>query len=421
MSFTELNLSPILLKGLAEAGFSEPTPIQAETIPPALAGKDILGLSQTGSGKTAAFVLPILQRLERPTQRAPRAVIIAPTRELVVQIGEQIRLLGAHTSLRFCALYGGVSPQRQISVLQRGVDIIVGCPGRILDLIQQGVLDMSSIKTLVLDEADTLFDMGFLPSIRKILSRLPKVRQNLLFSATMPEDIEHLAQQIMSNPVAVRFQVSRPKDSISQSLHLVGQTEKHTLLCNLLKENQQVSTIVFTRTKHRAKRLARSLSESGFRTTSLQGNLSQNKREEAMEGFRSGKYQVLVATDIASRGIDVAKVGQVVNFDAPSTIDSYTHRIGRTGRAERQGISHTFLTPDDEKLRKQIVRMFPELLRDIEKKTISSQKRDRTQKERPQRRGGNEQLPPTKFRRKTGSQSSESRKEKPLRHLRSPL
>ena len=331
------------------AGFEEPRPIQKKTISAVLERRDVLGLAPTGTGKTAAFALPILTRLlaRKGQGRVPRALILAPTRELASQINAEIELLGRFTPLRSTAVFGGVPVPRQVRALKQRPDILVACPGRLLDLHERGDVDLRGVEILVLDEADHMFDMGFLPSIRRILSKLPEKRQNLLFSATMPREIRRLTDDVLHRPHVVELAHSAPADTIEHAIYPVADARKQDLLEHLLDEPDFRSAIVFLRTKFRAKRLAQRLARRGLNAVALQGNMSQSQRERAMSGFRSGDYDVLVATDIAARGIDVAGVSHVINFDVPNTSDAYTHRIGRTGRAERQGKACTFATPAD--------------------------------------------------------------------------
>jgi len=336
-----------LQRGIRAAGFDKPRPIQAKTIPAVLEGRDVLGLAQTGTGKTAAFALPILEHLGSNSSRAPRALILAPTRELAAQIQAETEVLAQYTPLRCVSVFGGVSASSQIRALRRGVDIVIACPGRLLDLHQQGELDLRRIEVLVLDEADHMFDMGFLPSIKRILAALPQQRQNLLFSATMPREIRGLADRVLHRPHVVELAHSKPVDSVVHARFSVDQKRKEELLRHLLDEEEFSSGIVFLRTKHRAKRLAQKLTRDGHDAVALQGNMSQGQRERAMLGFREGRFKVLVATDIAARGIDVAGVSHVINFDVPNTPDAYTHRIGRTGRAGLNGKAYTFVCHDE--------------------------------------------------------------------------
>jgi ATP-dependent RNA helicase RhlE len=347
VGFDRFGLNSSLLRGVSAAGFRKPRPIQIETIPAALAGRDVLGLAQTGTGKTAAFALPLLHRLARERRRGPRALVLAPTRELATQIDTEIRLLARFTKLRAVTIYGGVSAHGQIKALRRNPEIVVGCPGRILDLMGRCVLRLDQVETVVLDEADHMFDMGFLPDVRRILKALPSKRQNLLFSATMPKEIRALANGLLQNPQVVELAHSSPAATIDHALVTVREDRKRDLLDRILSADACESAIVFTRTKHRARRLAQQLGRAGHRAVGLQGNMSQGQRDRAMQGFRKRHYDVLVATDIAARGIDVQGISHVINFDVPNTPDAYTHRIGRTGRAEREGRALTFVTRDD--------------------------------------------------------------------------
>jgi len=322
-----------------------------------MAGKDVMGLAQTGTGKTAAFMLPILQRLLQGKGTGVRALVIAPTRELAQQIHDATVQLCQGTRLKSMTLYGGVNINPQIKNLKNGVDIVVACPGRLLDHIQQQTIRLDHVETLVLDEADQMFDMGFFLSIRKILRYLPKKRQTLLFSATMPSAINQLAQEALSNPVKIEIGHSAPASSVTQTLYPVPQHLKADLLIKILRQTELASVLVFTRTKRGAKQVAQKLEAEGFRAASLQGNLSQNKRLIAMADFRDSKLQILVATDIASRGIDVTSISHVVNYDMPSTVETYIHRIGRTGRAEKIGEAFTLIVDEDTLLVRKIERV----------------------------------------------------------------
>lgn len=347
MSFDSFNLHPRILTNVQTLGYQTPTPIQHQSIPAVLLGQDVMGLAQTGTGKTAAFALPIINRLMTGPRSIVRALIVAPTRELAQQIYEAFVELCQGTGLRCIPIFGGVKINPQIKNLERGVEIVVACPGRLLDHLQQRTIDLSKVEVLVLDEADQMFDMGFLPSIRKLMRQLPKKRQTLLFSATMPGAIDELAYEVLSEPVIVKIGHSAPATSVKQTLFPVPPHLKSSLLISLLKKTTIDSVLVFTRTKHTAKQVARKLEDAGFRATSLQGNLSQNKRQQAMNGFRDGSIQVLVATDIASRGIDVSGISHVINYDIPSTVEAYIHRIGRTGRADKLGEAYTLITHED--------------------------------------------------------------------------
>lgn len=347
MSFANFHLDSNILSCITANGYNTPTPIQQQSIPVILQGHDVMGLAQTGTGKTAAFVLPILQRLLKGPRGRARVLIIAPTRELVQQIHETITKLGAKTGIRSVTLYGGVNINPQIQKIRRGIEIIVACPGRLLDHLRQGTAHLDNIEVLVLDEADHMFDMGFLPYVQQILQQLPQQRQSLLFSATMPKAIHDLAHEVLHKPVTIQIDHTLPTKTVKQTLYPIGEERKTALLFALLKSMTISSVLIFTRTKHRAKNLATKLEQAGYLATSLQGNLSQNKRQSALDGFRNGALQILVATDIAARGIDVAKISHVINYDMPNTVEAYTHRIGRTGRAMHIGDALTFVTRDD--------------------------------------------------------------------------
>ncbi|MDP6958549.1 MAG: DEAD/DEAH box helicase [Planctomycetota bacterium] len=346
--FTQFKLSSPIQEAIRDMGWTTPRPIQAETINAVLNGEDVLGLAQTGTGKTAAFALPIIEGLLATPCQASRTLVIAPTRELAMQIETEFKALAKFTKLKTVTIYGGVSMNVQKDRLRKFPEIIVACPGRLLDLMGQNAINLDSIDTLVLDEADRLFDMGFLPDIRKIVAAIPKKRRNLLWSATMPREIRKLAHDILVDPHVVELAKSTPADTISHALYPVARERKLPLLTYLMNKEAITSGIIFTRTKHRARKLAEQLSRRGRRAIALQGNMSQAQRDHAMEGFRKGQYDILVATDIASRGIDVAQVSHVVNFDMPDSPDAYTHRIGRTGRAEREGKAYTFMTTEDK-------------------------------------------------------------------------
>lgn len=356
LDFKTFSFYPQLQTRITAVGYSIPTPIQTRAIPKIMQGHDLIGLAQTGTGKTAAFALPILHRLMKRHCRGLRALIIAPTRELAEQIHQAIETLGAETGLKSTTVYGGVGLTPQVQAL-KVADIVVACPGRLIDHIQRKTVDLSKLEVLVLDEADQMFDMGFLPDIRRILAHLPqKSRQTLLFSATMPNPIRHLANEILKRPERVQVGNDAPADTVSHTFFPVAQHLKTALLLKLLGSEQTQGVLIFTRTKHRARQLGGKLAKVGYHSTSLQGNLSQAQRQKAMNGFKSGKYRVLVATDIAARGIDVARVSHVINFDMPTTPEAYIHRIGRTGRAERSGEAFTFFSNEDSQLAKAIRR-----------------------------------------------------------------
>lgn len=357
MTFEAFDLHPQILAGVHALAYTTPTPIQTQAIPAALQGRDVLGLAQTGTGKTAAFVLPILQRLIKGPRGRMRALIIAPTRELAEQIHESIVALGQKTGLRSATVYGGVSMIPQMRKLRGQSEIIVACPGRLLDHMGQGNVDTKALEVLVLDEADRMFDMGFLPGIRRILQQLPRQRQNMLFSATMPPDIRQLANEILNDPVTVEVDFATPAKTVAHALYPVQPARKTELLMALLHQTDTDSVLVFTRTKHRAKKLSEYLQQSGYNAIALQGNMAQNARQAAMNGFRNGHYKIMVATDIAARGIDVTQISHVINYDIPDTADAYTHRIGRTGRAAKNGDAFTLVTQEDAEIVSDIERV----------------------------------------------------------------
>ena len=356
MDFKSFNLHSKIVAGVEAAGFTQPTPIQLQSIPKIMQHRDVMGLAQTGTGKTAAFGLPILHQLMQGRRGCVRALIIAPTRELAEQIHTSLSQLGQQTGLRSVTIYGGVGINPQITKLKRGAEIVVACPGRLLDHIRQSTIDLSQLDVLVLDEADRMFDMGFLPDIRRIIKSLPVKRQTLLFSATMPKEIRHLAKELLNNPETVQVDTVAPAKTVSHALYPVAQHLKTELLLKLIAQTNTESVLVFTRTKHRAKRLGEKLVKCGYQAASLQGNLSQSRRQAALDGFRDGRFQVLVATDIAARGIDVSQISHVINFDIPDTADAYIHRIGRTGRAARSGDAFTLASNDDKLMVRAIER-----------------------------------------------------------------
>ena len=357
MNFEDFSFDPRIRAGIKAAGFITPTPIQQQAIPAVLKGRDVLGVAQTGTGKTAAFVLPILQRLTQGPLGRVRALIVAPTRELAEQIHEATLELGRRTRVRSATVYGGVSKKGQVQALRRGAEIVVACPGRLLDLAGDGSIDLSGVEVLVLDEADRMCDMGFLPDIRRILKLVPARRQTLFFSATMPKEIRSLAGSILRNPVTVHVDANAPAKTVSHALYPVSQGLKKKLLLATLEQMASGRVLIFTRTKYRARSLARDLERQRYRVSALQGNMSQNRRQQAIDGFRDGRYDILVATDVASRGIDVPDISHVINFDMPDTVDAYTHRIGRTGRAHQKGQAFTFMAQGDERLVREIERV----------------------------------------------------------------
>lgn len=360
MQFQEFNLDTRILAGVRTLGWEQPTPIQEQAIPRALEGRDVMGLARTGTGKTAAFLLPILQRLATGRHGHVRALIVAPTRELAEQIHQQAVALCRPLNLRSLSIYGGVNINPQTRALKAGVDIVVACPGRLLDHLGQRNVNLEHVEVLVLDEADRMFDMGFLPDVRKIVKHLPAKRQTLLFSATMPSEVRHLIAEIQRDPITLQVGTLKPTSTVAHALYPVAAHLKTPLLLDLLKHTDTGSVLVFTKTKHRAKRVGEQLVKLGHRAASLQGNLSQNRRQEALDGFRNGTYTVLVATDIAARGIDISQISHVINYDVPDTVDAYTHRIGRTGRLERTGDAFTFVTSEDTAMVRDIERTLGE-------------------------------------------------------------
>ena len=354
MPFRALNLSPEMLKAVHDAGYTEPTPIQIAAIPLILAGHDVIGIAQTGTGKTAAFVLPILMKLAASRQngqrRGPRALVVAPTRELVVQIEENVRAYGKHVRLSMATVFGGVSERPQIEALRSGVDLVVATPGRLIDLMDQGVAHLSGIEFLVLDEADRMLDMGFLPAIRRIVKALPRKRQTLMFSASLSHEIEQLTHQFQQSPKIVQIgRRANPAETVAQFAYEVRPHLKPALLLHLLSDPQFDTVLVFTRTKRGADKIARRLESKGIKTGTIHSNRSQNQRLRALKDFKFGAVRVLVATDIAARGIDVDGISHVVNYDFPMQSEDYLHRIGRTGRAHALGDAISFITPEDHR------------------------------------------------------------------------
>ncbi len=369
MAFNALRLSAPLLKALAEEGYEKPTPIQAQAIPPALEGRDILGCAQTGTGKTAAFALPLIQRLtaSREIGKAaaksrlpgrPHALILAPTRELAVQIADSINVYGRHAAVKTCLVFGGVGQNPQVTALRAGVDVVVATPGRLLDLIQQRHCSLQDVHVLVLDEADRMLDMGFIKPIRTITGMVPKERQTMLFSATMPKEVKHLAESLLREPVRVEVTpVASAAPKIDQRVMHVARELKQPLLERLLESGDMTSVVVFTRTKHGADRVMKRLVRAKVDALAIHGNKNQNQRQRALDAFRTGKVRVLVATDVAARGIDVDGVSHVVNYDVPVEAESYVHRIGRTGRAGAAGHAITFCEPAERGALKDIEKL----------------------------------------------------------------
>jgi ATP-dependent RNA helicase RhlE len=369
MRFTELDLSNPLQEAISALGYEETTPVQTQAIPPGLQGYDIVGSAQTGTGKTLAFVLPALEHLlrDQAKTRTPRVVVLEPTRELAIQVAGETRKLAARTSLRVASVYGGAGMGKQTDKLRRGVDVVVATPGRLMDHMRRKNVSFKDLSILVLDEADRMLDMGFLPDIKQIVSRMPRQRQTMLFSATMPAAISALARQFQRDPVRIEIDVARPPEAIQQALYPVPKHLKTRLLLAILEHMQVDSMLVFTRTKQGADVVTRQLRQARISVACIHGDFKQRERISALEGFRSGKHRVLVATNIAARGLDVEGISHVVNYDVPEQPEDYVHRIGRTARAEADGDAITLVTPDDEGLIHRIEYL---LDRKIERKTL---------------------------------------------------
>ena len=351
MNFSELSLTRPLLRAVEEQGYTQPSPIQAKAIPPVLEGRDLLGCAQTGTGKTAAFALPMLQLLaaRRPARSQVRALVLTPTRELALQIGESFAQLGKYTSIRHTVVFGGVGQAPQAAALAKGVDVLIACPGRLNDLIGQGLADLSGVEIFVLDEADRMLDMGFVHDVKRVMAKLPAQRQNLMFSATMPKEIEQLADSFLHRPVTIKVDPpSSTVDRIEQTLYPVCKADKRRLLAWLLTEGGVPGALVFSRTKHGADRIAKDLTRAGVSAAAIHGNKSQSARVAALEGFKNGSTRVLVATDIAARGIDINELSHVINFDLPEVPETYVHRIGRTARAGKSGVAISFCCPEEQ-------------------------------------------------------------------------
>ncbi len=355
--FKKFNLDNRLMEGISRAGFKTPTPVQNKVIPLALKGKDLIVTAQTGTGKTAAFVLPILEGLVNKNRSRTTVLIVTPTRELAAQIQRDIKELKHSAPVSTVKIYGGVGAGPQIKALQSGVDILIACPGRLLDLMGRGHVNLGNIQTLVLDEADRMLDMGFLPDIKRIIAKTSKQRKTMLFSATFPKQIENLAKKVLTNPRRVSIGMTKPAQTVSHSLFPVSHHRKSKLLLKLLKKTDTEAVLVFTRTRHRTKRLAKQVSKRGHSATSLHGNRSQRQRDRAIKGFRDGRYSIMVATDVAARGLDIDNISHVINYDMPATADDYIHRIGRTGRASNTGEAFTFTTKRDKKMVRKLERI----------------------------------------------------------------
>jgi ATP-dependent RNA helicase RhlE len=360
MTFDQLGLKPELLKATANQGYTSPTPIQAQAIPAILDGRDVLGGAQTGTGKTAAFALPVLQKLHQEGRRSrrPRCLILTPTRELAAQVGEFMQIYGRHLSLRSAVVFGGVNINPQINSLKRGVDILVATPGRLLDLAGQKMVDLSAVEIFILDEADRMLDMGFIHDIKRVLKLLPAKRQNLLFSATYSDEIKRLADNFLDNPAVIEVaRRNTAAEKVDQVVHPVGLKEKRVLLAKLIHDGDWQQALVFTRTKHGANRLAGYLEKNGIGAAAIHGNKSQAARTRALAEFKKGKVKILVATDIAARGLDIDRLPHVVNFDLPNVAEDYVHRIGRTGRAGCSGEAISLVSADEQKLLRPIERL----------------------------------------------------------------
>jgi len=357
LNFEQFNLDSRLMVGIKKAGYDTATPIQEAAIPAALRGRDIIGTAQTGTGKTAAFVLPILNRLLEGPRNVTRVVIVTPTRELAEQIHDVVKALSAGTKLRSATIYGGVGPAPQVKALRDGAEILIVCPGRFLDLVNQGNARLGKVEVLVLDEADRMFDMGFLPDVKRIIKALPVERQTMLFSATFPSEVELLAGSSLKNPQKIAMGISRPAKTVTHALYPVPPHLKSQLLLALLKKTDTNSVLIFARTKYRAQKVAQQIERAGHKVTSLHGDRSQGQRQSALKGFKDGTHQIMVATDIAARGLDVESISHVINYDMPDTADAYIHRIGRTGRAERTGDAFTLVTGEDTDMIKILERI----------------------------------------------------------------
>ena len=389
ISFSSLNLAPELLKALDEFGYKTPTPIQAQAIPVALSGRDLMAGAQTGTGKTAAFSLPMLQTLlpqsnnsASPAKHPIRALILVPTRELAIQVQESIQVYAKHTHLRSLVVYGGVDIKTQTPALMKGVEILVATPGRLLDHVEQRTLQLNQVQMLVLDEADRMLDMGFMPDLKRILALLPKQRQNLMFSATFSDEIKKLSEAFLNKPLLIEVARSNAtNENVTQKVYLVEQENKHNLLTKLLTENSAKQVIVFTKTKLTASRLARQLSREGIAADAIHGDKSQAERIQALDAFKQGKVSALVATDVAARGLDIDQLPMVINYEIPNTPEDYVHRIGRTGRAGALGEAISLVSPDEEKYLTEIEKLIKrEIAKEKFSKNSSSYSRPVTRK-----------------------------------------
>ncbi len=413
MQFEDLNISEPLQRALIKEGYSTPTPIQAEAIPHLLKGEDLMGIAQTGTGKTAAFVLPVLQKMAELQKVAapgvPRALVLAPTRELAAQIDESFGTYGQFLRFSHAAVYGGVHQGPQVKALSRGVDALVATPGRLLDLMEQGHIDLKDVEFFVLDEADRMLDMGFAKDVRKIVSALPKRRHSLFFAATMSKEVGELAGRLLTDPVRIEVAPqATPVERIEQRIFFVDQKEKNPLLIGLLQQKFLKRVLVFTRTKRRADRVAKVLTKTGIRADAIHGDRTQNQRTSALGGFKAGRLQVLVATDIAARGIDVEDISHVINYDLPNEAESYVHRIGRTGRAGRAGTAYSFCSAEERSFLRDIERLTRTKIREMDHRYHSEEAKNASgaasepaprRTKRPPRRAGEKGVPPGRSRR----------------------
>ncbi len=413
MQFEDLNISEPLQRALIKEGYSTPTPIQAEAIPHLLKGEDLMGIAQTGTGKTAAFVLPVLQKMAELQKVAapgvPRALVLAPTRELAAQIDESFGTYGQFLRFSHAAVYGGVHQGPQVKALSRGVDALVATPGRLLDLTEQGHIDLKDVEFFVLDEADRMLDMGFAKDVRKIVSALPKRRHSLFFAATMSKEVGELAGRLLTDPVRIEVAPqATPVERIEQRIFFVDQKEKNPLLIGLLQQKFLKRVLVFTRTKRRADRVAKVLTKTGIRADAIHGDRTQNQRTSALGGFKAGRLQVLVATDIAARGIDVEDISHVINYDLPNEAESYVHRIGRTGRAGRAGTAYSFCSAEERSFLRDIERLTRTKIREVDHRYHSEEAKNASgaasepaprRTKRPPRRAGEKGVPPGRSRR----------------------
>lgn len=434
MTFNTLGISAPVLKALTAEGYEQPTPIQAQAIPLLLEGRDLLGCAQTGTGKTAAFSIPILEHLlataPRGKKRRPvRSLIVTPTRELALQISTSITAYSKFTPLRCTAIYGGVKQGNQTRILAQGVDILVATPGRLLDLIQQGFISLRNIEYFVLDEADQMLDMGFIHDIKRIIAQLPEERQSLFFSATMPPSIRQLARQILTDPARVTIRPDQPTaDRVEQSVYYVRKNRKFKLLLHMLREEEMDSTLVFSRTKHGANRIARQLTKKGIKADSIHGDKSQNARQKALNNFKNGRLNVLVATDIAARGIDVAKLSHVINYDLPNVPETYVHRIGRTGRAGESGQARSFCAMDERPYLKDIQRLISQEIPLIEEHPFVNTPQEDVEeyenmgkpKQKPQGRGKGRNQSASPARQKSRPNNGHRKKRRPSSRKKRP-